>query len=420
MPRAAASGEGAFTDGPKEGAYRVVLRNRQYLVFLASSNASTVGYSVYTISIVWLTVTLFHNFLDVGAVLFVEYACYTATFLVGPFVDRVKNQRTIFLLSYPVQALAVAVIGVGYHDRFLTIELLLALVAGVSLLWDMSWAAQNAAPGVLLSADEQFAASGLSGAIGGAVTIVGYGVGGVLLLVVGAEGGMYLYAGLLLAAAALALPLHIAPPATTPSTFFESFRDGWKLVFGGIGRPLLQLAAVDAIEGFFVSATAILIALVATVEYADSTLGYALLFTASVVGGVVAGLALGSWNPRDRVGLVLGASLVVAGGAYLVAVTLPPVLVLAAVAWFVVGVTTTAYSSAKFVFFRGSVAPEQIGRLFSNMYLFPGISGSIGALVISDVALGGNPTTLGTVVGIGFLLAGALAFALPGVRRMRY
>jgi DHA3 family macrolide efflux protein-like MFS transporter len=413
--------EGTITDGRREGAYGVVLHNRQYMIFLASANASTVGYSVYTISIVWLTVTLFHNFLDVGAVLFVEFACYTATFLVGPIVDRVRNQRTIFLLSYPVQALGVALIGLGYHERFLTIGLLLALVALISLLWDMSWAAQNAAPGVLLSPDEQFAASGLGGAIGGVLTIAGYGVGGALLLFVGADGGMYLYAALLLVAAALAIPLRISPPSKeTRPTFLESFRDGWRLVLGGVGRPLLQLAAVDAIEGFFVSATAILIALVATVEYGDSTLGYAILFTASVIGGVVAGLALGSWNPRQRVGLVLAGSLFGAGAAFVVAVTLPHMLLLAAIAWFVVGVTTTAYTSAKFVFFRGSVAPEQIGRLFSNMYLFPGIAGSIGALVISDVALGGKPTALGIDVGIGFLVAGALAFALPGVRRMRY
>ena len=412
-------GEGV-TEARSEGAYRAVLRNRQFLIFLASANASTVGYAVYTISIVWLAVTLFHNFLDVGAVLFVEYACYTATFLVGPFVDRVKNQRTIFLLSYPVQALAVAVIGLGAHEGFLSIGLLLGLVAAVSILWDMSWAAQNAAPGILLTSNEQFAGSGLSGAIGGGLTIVGYSAGGVLLLLVGPEGGMYFYAALLLAAALLSLPLHIAPPDTGPSTFFESFRDGWRLVFSGVGRPLLQLAAVDAIEGFFVSASAILIALVATVEYADSTLGYAILFTSSVVGGVVAGLALGSWNPRHRVGLVLGASLLVAGAAYALAVALPTMLILSAIAWFFVGVTTTAYTSAKFVFFRGSVAPEKIGRLFSNMYLFPGISGSIGALVISDLALGGDPTALGIDVGICFLVAGALAFALPGVRRMRY
>jgi hypothetical protein len=397
-----------------------VLRNRQFLIFLASSNASTVGYAVYTISIVWLSYTLFHNFLVIGAVLFVEYACYTLTFLVGPFVDRVRNQRTIFLVSFPIQAAAVAGIGLGAHYGVLSIELLLALVALVSLLWDMSWAAMNAAPGILLTPDEQFAASGVSGAVNGVLTIVGYGSGGVLLVTVGAEGGMYLYAALLAAAAVLALPLRISPPPSAPASFRESFADGWKLVLGGAGRPLLQLASVDAIEGFFVSATPILITLVAIVDYPGSASGYGVLFTAYVIGGVISGLALGQWNPRHRVGPILVASLFTAGAAYAFCVSVPSIVLLGAVAWFAVGVTTTAYTSSKFTFFRGSVAPELIGRLFSNMYLFPGITGSIGALVISDIAVAGDPTRLGLEVALGFLAAGLLGVALPAIRRMRY
>ncbi len=227
---------------------------------------------------------------------------------------------------------------------------------------------------------------------------------------------MSLYAALLLAAAALAMPLRISPPATAQSTFFESFRDGWKLVVGGVGRPLLQLAAVDAIEGFFVSATAILIALIATVESRglDSRL-------CDPVHGVRGRRRASRVLRSDRGTLGNGLDSCSAfrcsrpGPRSSLAVTLPPTLLLAAAAWFVVGVATTMYTRGKFVFFRGSVAPEQIGRLFSNMYLFPGISGSIGALVISDIALGGNPTRLGIEVGVGFLVAGVLALALPGV-----
>ena len=356
----------------------------------------------------------------IGAVLFVEYACYTATFLVGPFVDRVRNQRTIFLISYPIQALAVAAIGLGARYGFLTIPLLLALVALISLLWDMSWAAQNAAPGILLTPDEQFAASGVGGAIGGVLTIAGYGAGGALLLLVGGQGGMFLYAALLVAAAALAIPLRIAPPPSPPTSFRASFTDGWRLVLSGPGRPLLQLASVDAIEGFFVSAAPILITLVATVEYPGSPLGYGILFTADVVGGVVAGLVLGQWNPRHRVGVILIGSLLASGVAYIASVNVPSIVLLGAAAWFAVGVTTTAYTSSKFTFFRGAVAPDQIGRLFSNMYLFPGIAGSLGALVISAAAVQHDPTRLGFEVGGGFLAAGALAILLPAIRRMRY
>jgi hypothetical protein len=408
------------TAGSSGTHYRSVLHNRQFLIFLASSNASTVGYAVYTISVVWLAYTISHNFLDVGAVLFLEYACYTATFLIGPIVDRARNQRTIFLLSYPVQAAAAAAIGLGVLDGFLSIGLLFALVVLISILWDATWAAINAAPGVLLTADEQFTASGVTGAIGGVLTIVGYALGGVLILLVGPEGGMFLYAALLLAGALFALPLVITPPASSEASFAESFREGWKLVASGDGRPLLQLAAVDSIAGFLAAASPILITLVAAATYHGSPSSYGVLFTAFVIGGVVAGLGLGHWNPRGKVGLVMAGALAASGAAYLFAVALPSFLLLGAGAWFLVGFGSSAYLDAKYVFFRGAVAPEKLGRLVSNMYLFPGITSTVGALVLSAVATEGAPVELGAIVGLGLIGAGILGFVLPGVRRMSY
>jgi hypothetical protein len=409
-----------LTAGSSQARYRSVLGNRQFLIFLASSNAATVGYAVYSISIVWLAYTTSHNFLIVGAVLFIEYACYTATFLIGPFVDRVRNQRTIFLASYPIQAVAAAAIGLGVLYGFLSVGLLFALVALISLLWDMTWAAINAAPGVLLAPDEQFAASGVSGAVGGILTIVGYAVGGVLILLVGAEGGMFLYAALLLGGAVLAIPLAITPPAGPETSFFESFREGWKLVVGGEGRPFLQLATIDSVEGFLASASPILITLLASQTYHESATGYGILFTSFVVGGVAAGLALGQWNPRARVGVVMAGALAATGAAYVLAVAIPSLLILGALAWFAVGFASAAYLDAKYAFFRGAVAPEKLGRVISNMYLFPGITSSVGALVISAAAARGIPVELGVAVGLGLLGAGALGLALPGVRRMHY
>ncbi|MGI0155512.1 MAG: hypothetical protein ACREDE_05190, partial [Thermoplasmata archaeon] len=227
-------------------------------------------------------------------------------------------------------------------------------------------------------------------------------------------------AGLLLVAAMFAVPLRITPPAAPATSFAESFGEGWSLVLGGEGRPFLQLTVVDAIEAFFTTATPLLITLLAAVNYRGSALSYGVLFTAYVVGGVVAGLVLGRWNPRSRVGPLFGAALLAAGAAYVLSVSVPSVLALGAAAWFAVGLTTSAYTSTKYTFFRGAVAPEKIGRLFANMYLFPGISSSAGALVISAAAVQGAPAELGVAIGVGFFVAGTLAFALPGVRRMRF
>jgi hypothetical protein len=378
------------------------------------------GYSVYAISIVWLTYTVSHSFVSVGVVLFIESAAYTLTFLTGPIVDRVRNQRTIFVASYPIQAGAAALIAVGVWRGFLTVPLLYALVAVLAILWDMTWAATNAAPGVLLTPDEQFAAAGVAGAIGGALSIAGFAAGGLLILLVGAEGGMLLYAGLLVAATLLAVPLVVSPPHSSETSFLTSFREGWKLVLGGAGRPLLQLAAVDSVFGFLTWATPLLITVLAAESYHGSTLGYAALYTTDVVGGVVAGLVLGRWNPRGRVGAILGGALALTGVGFVLAVALPAVLVLGAVTWFGVGFAMSLYLDTKYVFFRGAVAPEKIARLVSNMYVFPGIAGSVGALLLSAAATGATPLELGAGMGAGFLAAGVAAFALPGVRRMRY
>ncbi len=410
----------ATTPASPTSGFRTVLRNRQYLTFLASANASAMGYSVYAISIVWLTYTVSHDLVAVGIVLFIESAAYTLTFLMGPIVDRVRNQRTIFVASYPIQAVAAALIAIGGWRGFLSVPLLYALVALLAILWDMTWAAANAAPGVLLTPDEQFAAGGVSGVIGGGLSILGFAVGGTLILVVGAEGGMLLYAGLLVAATVLALPLVISPPPSSDASFLASFREGWKLVVGGEGRPLLQLATIDTVNGFLTWATPLLITVLAAESYHGSTLGYAALYTTDVVGGVVAGLVLGRWNPRGRVGVILAGALLLTGVAFVAAVALPALLWLGAVTWFGIGFAGSLYLDTKYAFYRGAVAPEKIARLVANMYVFPGIAGSVGALVISSVATGTTPLDLGIGIGGGFLAAGALALALPGVRRMRY
>ncbi len=397
-----------------------MLGNRQYLVFLGSSSAASVGYGVYAISIIWLTYSLSHSFLDVGVVIAIEYACYTLTFLTGPIVDRVRNQRTIFVASYPIQAVAAATIGLGVTDHFLTVGGLFALVAVISILWDMTWAAMNAAPGVLLTPDEQFAAAGISGVFGGLLNIAGYATGGVLILAVGAEGGMLLYAGLLLAGAVLALPLRIAPPRTADESFAESFRGGWELVTSGEGRPYLQLAGIDSFQGFLAGAAALLITLLATTRYVNSATGYDVLFVAYIVGGAAAGLALGRWNPRGFVGRLLGFALVAGGAALLLAVALPASLVLGAVAWVAVGFAGATYIDAKYAFFRGSIPPHQLGRFVSNMYLFPGAASVLGAIVLSWVASFGQPDLLGGLAGGLLLVAGVLAVALPRVRSFRY
>lgn len=400
--------------------YRTVLRNRQYLLWLASSDAASVGYSVYAISIVWLSYVSFHSYAVVGLVLFVEYASYASTFLIGPIVDRVRNQRSIYLVCYPLQAVTAVVLGVAASRGFLSISLLLGLVIVISVLWDFAWAASQAAPGILLTPQEQFAAGGVAGAIGGANSIAGYATGGVLILVTGASGGLYLYGVLLALGAALATGLRIHPEPDAKAGFRQSFREGWAVVAGGPGRPLLQLASVDAIQAFFTTGTALLITLISFDLFAASSAAYGILFTIYVVGGVAAELALGWLNPRGRAGLVMVGSLLATGVAFALVGVLPPLLVMAAVLWLLIGMFSSGYFGAKYAYLRGSVSPNKLGRVTANLYLLPGVSSAVGAVALGVLAGSTSPALFGLLVGAGLLGAGLLAAVLPGVKVLRY
>lgn len=404
---------------PKPG-FRTVLRNRQYLLWLASSDSASVGYSVYAISIVWLSYTVTHSYAIVGAVLFVEYATYAGTFLLAPFVDRVRNQRTVYLVCYPIQAAAAAGIGVAATDKVLSVPLLFGLIVLISILWDLAWAAYQAAPRLLLTPEELFAAGGVGGAIGGANSIAGYATGGVLILAVGAAGGMFLYAALLAAGALLALGLRIHPGPPRDTGFAQSFREGWRATAAGAGRPLLQLASVDTIRGFFTAGTALFITLVSVTTFRVSSTAYAVLFTVYVVGGVAADLTLGWANPRGRAGVVMVGSLLLSGIGFAVVGAVPAALVLVAVLWLLLGLFSAAYLDAKYSFLRGSVDPSKLGRVTSNLYLFPGISSAVGALVLGLLADTLSPLIFGLLLGTGFLIAGILALLLPAVKMLRY
>jgi hypothetical protein len=397
-----------------------VLRNRQFRWFLGSWIAASTGYSVFAISIVWLAYQATQSFLVVGAVLAVERAAYCVTFAVAPIADRVRNQRTIFVASYPIQAVAAGALAYGALTHTLGLVELFGLVVLLSVLWDLSWAAANAAPGILLGPDEQFAATGVSGLLGGANTIAGYAAGGVLILVLGAGGGMALYAGLLIVAGLLALPLRIAPPARSAEPFAASFRDGWKALGEGPGRPLLQLATVDAVQGFFSAAPVVILALVAVRGFGAEGFAYASLFVAYVVGGIAAGLGFARWNPRGRVGILLVGSLFAGAATIALVAVEPPVLAVASGIWFSVGFAQAAYVDVKYAFLRGSVPAGRLARVVSNLYTFPGITSTVGVLVVGILAVGASVPTLTIEVTLGLLAAALASVALPRVRALRF
>ena len=400
--------------------YRELLRNRRWLLWETSATLSSVGYSVYAIAIPWFAYRYTASFLLVGVVLFVEVGIYALSFLTGPLVDRARDKRTIYLACYPAQAVAAALLGVAIGRGFLSIALLLGLVAFVSVLWDFTWTANNAVPRLLLRVDEFFRASGLGTLIGGAGQLAGYFAGAALVVAVGPSAGLLLYAGLLGAAALAMLPVSIVAERPAVDSYRTSFLNGWRMFQGKAGRALRQLATVELVRGFFAAAPAILIVAVAARTFSSEPNAYGVLFLAWAVGGIVFGLVLGEWNPRGRVGSLLAFS-ALASGLLLTATVAPRLsLDLGALVWFLFGATGAVYTTVFYVYLRAAYPPDAIGRVTSNLYLFTGVSGAAGAVVVGAIAVAWPLVWVGGLMAAGFLVAGALLLGFPATRRLLF
>ncbi len=355
-----------------------------------------------------------------GLVLFVEVGIYALTFLVAPLVDRMPDKRGILLVGFPIQAVAALVLGLSASRGELHLPLLLGIVAVLSVIWDFEWAVFQVAPRILLTKDELFAAQGVSGALGGGASIGGFAAGAGFILLSGVSGSAFLYAGLLLVATVLASRVPLRGVLPTDPGYFAGFLEGWEYLRSAEGRPLLQLGVLDAVVGFFATAPALMITLFADRSFPDSGLAYGVLFTSFVVGGVAVDLTLGHFNPRKRVGFVLVGGLAVAAVALALAGLAPPALVATAAAWAMAGGALGGYTSGKFTFQWGYVPSDRLARVTGNLYVFPGVSGALGAIVLGDLAgvIPGSSLLLliAAILGIAVLLA----LLLPSVRRFAF
>ncbi|MCI4348822.1 MAG: hypothetical protein L3J93_01190, partial [Thermoplasmata archaeon] len=92
----------------------------------------------------------------------------------------------------------------------------------------------------------------------------------------------------------------------------------------------------------------------------------------------------------------------------------------AAGAWALAGGALGAYTSGKFTFQWGSVPGDRLARVTGNLYVFPGVSGAVGALVVGTLAVSLSGTMLALLSAAVLAVAVVLALLLPAVRRFAF
>lgn len=402
-------------------AYSRLFGERRFFAFFLSYVFGEAAYAVYAVAIPWLAYTTTHQVTVVGTVVGLEFGIYALGFLVGPYIDRVRNLRPVLIVGYLGQAAGAAALGLAAEAGVLTIPLLLGLVVLVSGVWDFTWTASNSAPPEIVDAPTLFRASGLMNAGGGVGQIAGYAAGSALLFLVEPAYAAFLYAGLNVAAAIAALDVDLPRVARSLRSVGSDFRVGWRYLFGGTDRPLLQLSVYSAFQSFFTAAPAILLPVLASERFALPAGAYGLMFTAFAVGAGLGVLALGHTNPRRWLGMVLGAGPVAEGLLLVGAIYVAPQLVLSALGWFAVGAVDGVFFATWLVYLQATTPRELVARTITNSYVFRGSSRAVGAIVIGFLIAAVPLGWVAATIGLSMALVGAIGMlALPAIRRLKF
>jgi len=397
-----------------------LLAYRGFAAWLGCQFTSNLGYAAWSISVLWLAYQISGSLLLAALVLFLQYGIYALTFVAGPFADRALDKRTVFLVVLPLQAGIAALLGLAIAEGRLSTGLLLGAVAATAVLDDFWWTTGNTVPRILVGRENLLRANGLQSALVGVGSLVGYGAGALLLVEVGPAGGAFLRAGMLALSVGCVLAVNLRSAPSARRGLLRDLADGWSILGRSPGRPLLQIGALFAAEGFFLGAPLLLITLFANREFGASSFAYGLLFTTYMVGSIASGLAVGRWNPRRFLGPLLVGATVAEGAAVLAAVALLPSLLPSAAVWFLVGFAAGVPSPLLYAYLQAVAPADAVGRVVADFEMFPAGASAFGAVAMGLLATALDPSGLAGVIGLGLVAVGAVAAAIPVVRRMRF
>jgi hypothetical protein len=99
---------------------------------------------------------------------------------------------------------------------------------------------------------------------------------------------------------------------------------------------------------------------------------------------------------------------------------IPASLPIASATWFLAGAGLSAYLSGSGTFLLGYVPENRLARVSSNLYVFRGAAGAVGALVVGVLASELVPASVSLIVALVFGAAAVLSILLPAVRTFSF
>ncbi len=354
--------------------------NKSFHLYLTRVAFTSLAFSLYSIFIPIFSYIYSGSLLFTGLVLFAQYGVYSLTFLTGPVVDRVRNKRMVFFLSYSTIAAFSLFLAEMVHLNSLSPEILIGVVIAIAFSDNFAWTTGNIVLPLLVDKSDFFRANGYAHLISGTHAVGGFALAGVILIFLGDLDSILMYSAAMAVASIISLfiPLYTRNREAKGS---GSLIEGWRYLAEN-HKPMILTAIYLSLVSFFGLAPAVLIL--------DGTSGsswYIILYASFMVGGSMAGPMLGILNLRKKVGAGIIASAMAYAILIMVSSYLFSFLPLEIPVWTGAGISFDTCIMLFNVYLQGTVKEEFLGRSASSLYTFRGISVSAGSLIIPVLIL---------------------------------
>ena len=320
--------------------------------------------------------------------------------LAGTVVDRVDARRLMVLCNLGEAAL------IGAVALLLPpLPVLLALVAGASVLSTLFFPAGRSAVPALVAGEDLAPANAMLGSALNLGIAIGPALGAFAFAAVGARGALAFDALTFLVSAALILALPALPPVpkdgeAPPRSFLAEARDGLLYVSG---HPVARAVVLALLLGVtFLAVDVVALVFLAKDSLDAGDVGYGVLFSAHGVGMILGPLLLLRRTSRTAPVALVFVGLALEGAAVLSA-GLAPFFALAALARVLGGVGNGLENVAADTALQEVVERRMLGRVFGVFYGGVMLAEALGA------ALGGvlleltSPRAAFVIAGVGTL-----------------
>lgn len=390
-------------------------RNRNFIIYSAQRGASSLGYTLYVITIPAYSLIASGNLVFTGLTLFVEYGIYMFTFAFGPLVDVVEDKRWIIASARAVIAASAVSMAILMEETVFIPLLFLLLVGIMAVGWSIVWTSNWAVTPLIVEQDDLMKANGYISAISYSHAGAGLFIGAFFLTVVGAYGSVYIYGICMILGAILTLLL--PPLKIKDGRKLESgIRGGWLYTLKN-NRPLLLLSLLALPAFSFFSSTPVVA--ITDIFAERSTLYYSIAFSLYSAGAMGIGIIIGRINP-NRTGTLIFLTLAISGVFFSLSVLATTLLPVAFVFWFLFGMFFEGWAPLYETYLQSVTEKEMLGRVASNLYTFRGITATAGAFLVPLIVTQSGTPDVFIYFGLLITTISVLMYAVsPSIRSIR-